>query len=76
MASDWKPTTIRPDAIMPVTKYWVNLTPSPRSPLKIDPKMTMSMTGKTTVNTTASRLRRNCLSSTCDWRRPRLMRPV
>ncbi len=32
----WKLTVIRPVAIMPVTKYWVNLTPPPISPLKID----------------------------------------
>jgi len=63
MASAWKPVVIRPEAIMPVTKYWVNLTPPPRSPLKIDPKMMIMMIGKAIVKTTCSRLRRNCLSS-------------
>ena len=62
MASAWKPVVIRPEAIMPVTKYWVNLTPPPRSPLKIDPKITIMMTGKAIVNMTCSRLRRNCTS--------------
>ena len=38
---------------MPVTKYWVNLTPPARSRSKIEPKITIMMTGKASVKTTA-----------------------
>jgi hypothetical protein len=71
MASDWKPTTMRPDAIMPVTKYWVNFTPSPRSPLKIEPKMTMSMTGKTRREHDRLAAAQELLDLHPVWRRPR-----
>src|SRR5690348_14636073 len=60
MASAWKPAVIRPVAIMPVTKYWVNFTPSPIVPLKIDPNTRIMIAGKASVNMTCSRLRRNC----------------
>ena len=39
MARVWKPIAIRPEAIMPATKYWVKLTPGAISPLKTAPKI-------------------------------------
>ena len=70
MASAWKPAVIRPVAIMPVTKYWVNLTPSPISPLKIEPNTRIRIAGNASVNITCSRLRRNCLISSAPWLSP------
>ena len=63
MARLWNPVDSSPAAIMPVTKYWVNRTPGAICCLKMAPKITMSMTGNTIVNTTDSRPRRNCLIS-------------
>ncbi len=76
MARLWKPTVIRPVAIMPVTKYWVNFTPPPISPLKIDANIAIMITGKSMVKTTDSRLRRNCRISSRPWRSPRATGPT
>lgn len=65
----WKLTVIRPVAIMPVMKYWVNLTPPPIVPWKIDAKIRIMMMGKPIVKTTDSRLRRNWVISSRPWRR-------
>jgi hypothetical protein len=75
MASAWNPVAISPDAIMPVTKYWVYLTPPPMSAEKIEPKITIMITGKPAVNTTCCLLRQNCLISLPIWRRHRLTNP-
>jgi hypothetical protein len=46
-----------------VTKYWVNFTPSPIVPLKIEPNTKIRIAGNASVNVTCSRVRRNCLIS-------------
>ncbi len=55
MARVWKPIAIRPVAIMPGTKYCVNVTPGAISSLKIEPKIRSMITGKASVKTTDSR---------------------
>ena len=53
-----------PAAMIPAMKYWVKLTPLPRSKFSTAPKTTSSSTGSISVKTTASRWRKNSLSST------------
>src|SRR4051812_13712226 len=76
MASAWKPAVIRPVAIMPVTKYWVNLTPSPIVPLKIEPNTRIMIAGNASVNMTCSRLRMNCRISSPPCASPSSTGPV
>lgn len=52
-----------PDAIIPATKYWLNLTPGAIVSLNTDPKITIKIKGKKMVKTTDSLWRINCLIS-------------
>src|SRR5215472_6969260 len=57
-------TDMMPLAMIPAVKYWRKLTSVFGTvPWKIDPKMTRRMTGSENVKTTASRRRKNVLSS-------------
>ena len=63
IARAWKPLLTNPLAIIPATKYWLNVTPGAMSSSNTEPKMNSSSTGNKIVNTTDSRRRMNCLSS-------------
>ena len=64
IAMFWKLAPRMPAAMIPAMKYWVKLTPSPRSKSSTAPKTTSSRTGSSRVKTTDSRWRKNSLSST------------
>src|SRR4051794_22127333 len=65
MARDWNEVAISPAASIPAVKYWLDDTPGAMSSLNTEPEMSSSAIGKTKMNTTASRSRLNCSSSTC-----------
>jgi hypothetical protein len=55
IASCWNPVLTKPDAIMPATKYWLNVTPGAIVSWKTEPKIKSNITGKSNVKTTDSR---------------------
>ena len=55
MARFWKPELTRPDAIIPATKYWLNVTPGAIDSENTEPKIAKRISGNAMVKTTDSR---------------------